>query len=247
MIDYSLDITRLGPGRVISLPFLEVFGLTAKISTRDFKTVDGFLTAIGIDPNNSVGAEQVHGTCIATVDIRDLGAGITRPPINACDALITNTPDVPLVIRTADCLPIFILDTSKKAIGLIHAGWKGTVGNITGRTLMAMADRFDISPSNCIIAIGPCISKDCYEVDVKVAGNIVNSDYHGDCLDRVDEKHWHLDLAKMNIEQLIMSGVKEDHIHVSGKCTHCETDTFYSYRKEGMAAGRIVSVFMIRG
>ncbi|MFC1767147.1 peptidoglycan editing factor PgeF [Candidatus Margulisiibacteriota bacterium] len=233
--------------RAVSIPVLEKYGATAKISTRDFDSASGFLLHMNIDPGSAVMAEQVHGANIRVVDKEDLGSGTLRSPIKSCDALITNKTHIPLVIRTADCIPLFILDPVKRAIALVHIGWKGGTLKIAEKTLKRMIEAFDISPSNCIIVAGPHIRRDCYEVDSKVIGPLKESfKDHEKYIIPKDNGHWYLDLLALNIGQMKELGVKESNIHHGSYCTHCKTDMFYSYRKEGGKAGRIFSVIMLK-
>lgn len=165
-----------------------------------------FLKGLKLSVKDIVQAEQVHGSSVSLVKSSDIGRSLKRS-----DALITDEKGVPLMVRTADCLPIFIYDRGTPAIGLVHAGWRGTEKGIVKKALKKMASSFDSRPENCIIYMGPAIERDCYEFD---------------------EGKRHLDLAKENRDQIISLGVKKKNIHLPGHCTYCEKGLFHSFRRD---------------
>jgi YfiH family protein len=158
------------------------------------------------------------------------------------DSLITNTPGVSLVIRTADCVPILIADPDNRAIAAVHAGWRGTVQQILPETIRVMSDRFGSRPQDLAIAIGPAIGECCYEVGPEVAEQFSNM-----FPERLREKGIaRIDLAEATIRQLRRNGGNVGQIDSSGLCTRCLADTFHSYRRDGQAAGRMFSAISIR-
>ena len=163
----------------------------------------------------------------------DLGEG---------DALITSTPGILLVIRTADCLPILIADPVQKAIAAVHAGWRGTAQQILLQAVRAMSDRFGSRPQDLVIAIGPAIGECCYEVGAEVAGQFSNV-----FPERAEFKApVRINLAEATIRQLRRNGGNVRQIDSSGLCTRCLKDSFHSYRRDGQAAGRMFSAIKIR-
>ncbi|HUR04455.1 MAG TPA: polyphenol oxidase family protein, partial [Nonomuraea sp.] len=129
-----------------------------------------FAATLGVPEARMVAAEQVHGAVVATVTDAQAGLGTmagNRGVIGA-DALITRTPGLVLLTGCADCVPVFIYDPRTPAIGLAHAGWKGTAARIAERTVAAMADAFGTDPASCLAAIGPSIGPCCYDVGGEV-------------------------------------------------------------------------------
>lgn len=151
------------------------------------------------------------------------------------DALITNRPGIALSIRTADCFPILLADLEHRAVAAIHAGWRGTAEEIVGRTLDAMRSDFDTSPGQIVAAIGPGIGVCCYQVGEDVARRFGRNGAG------------RLDLAAINREQLIRTGVPASRIDTVGRCTFCESALFHSYRRDGEHAGRMISFIRILG
>ncbi len=170
--------------------------------------------------------KQIHSARVLKVTtIGEAGEG---------DALITNTPGVPLSIRTADCYPILLADPDHRAIAAIHAGWRGTAAQIVKRTLEAMQAEFGTSPHRIAAAIGPGIGACCYEVSDDVSQKFGRSGTK------------HLDLAAINREQLETAGVPQDRIEIVGACTRCDAERFHSYRRDGDQAGRMISYITIK-
>ena len=145
------------------------------------------------------------------------------------DALVTATPGLAISIRTADCLPILLVDRQHRAVAAVHAGWRGSADEIVRRTLDRMREEFETAPDQIIAAIGPGIGKCCYQVGDEVARKFgLNG------AGRVD-------LAAANRQQLIMDGVPAGQIDTVGPCTMCNAEQFHSYRRDGEAAGRMIS------
>jgi len=159
------------------------------------------------------------------------------------DAMVTSLKKVALVIRTADCVPLLFYDPNQKVVAAAHAGWRGTSKNISSETIRAMVELYACNAKDIMVAIGPCIQACCYEVDAPVVEAICRSGDRSDLsplFEKVKDKQerWKLDLASVNQYQLIQTGVAEKKIWMSPNCTACQGKDFYSYRKEGEAAGR---------
>ncbi len=155
------------------------------------------------------------------------------------DALISNRPGVTLGIFTADCIPIFILDRVTRAIGLAHAGWRGSLEGIASKTISEMHTSFGTQFKDCLINLGPAIQKCCYIVSTELLDQFVNR--FG--IDVKNEDR--LCLQTANIKQLTEIGVPPDSISTSRFCTSCNTDIFYSYRAEGGQTGRMLSFIQL--
>ncbi len=177
------------------------------------------------DPDSVSTLKQIHSNLVLLA---------ARPGfIGEGDALITDQPGLAITIRTADCYPIFLADSQNKAIAAIHAGWRGTAGEIVIKTLEKMRSEFGTQPSDISAAIGPGIGVCCYEVGEDVSkqfGFAVRT---------------HLDLMSENRKQLESVGVPARNIEALGVCTFCDTERFFSYRREKEKAGRMTSFIRI--
>lgn len=215
--------------------------------------------SIGVDPNSLVISDQVHKTIIKVVDENDRGKGFSLPrDYNEIDGLITNKPNVTLVTKYADCVPLFFVDTVNKAIGLSHSGWKGTVNRIGQITVEEMGKAFGSLPKDIIAVIGPSICLDCYEVGEDVAGefenafpdNGQNTDMATDNIIPILEKNhkgkYQLNLWEANRRILKDAGLLDDHIHISGVCTSCNSDLLFSHRKSKGKRGSLAAFLAIK-
>jgi len=144
------------------------------------------------------------------------------------DGLITNSAEIFLAILTADCLPIFVVDRKKKVIAAIHAGRQGTSLHITTKALRKMKEEFGCLSKDLLIAIGPSIGPFCYEIDEKV----FLQEWKPFSASRGAGK-WVVDLKEINMAQMKEEGVQEEQIFQIDLCTHCHSDLYFSYRKEG--------------
>ena len=163
------------------------------------------------------------------------------------DALVTNLKNVPLLIFTADCVPISIIDNVNKAIGLVHAGWRGTYEQISMKTIEKMQELYNSKPEDLVCIIGPSIGPCCYEVSKDLIDKFV--DRFEKTTDNIYESHDEsvfLNLWSVNKSILKNSGVKEENIHDMNLCTSCRSDEFYSYRKDDKTLGRIGTILEIK-
>lgn len=190
---------------------------------------------LGCQPEDIVCADQTHTTNIRTVNEKDRGKGIVCPKDYAdIDGLITDVPGVVLATFYADCVPLFFIDTKKKAIGLSHSGWRGTVGRMGQRTLEAMYQAFGTKPEDVTAAIGPSICQACYEVSEDVA-EAFRKAFRGPgqadalLIDKGKGKY-QLDLWRANRIVLEEAGVLADKIQVTDVCTCCNPDYLFSHR-----------------
>ena len=175
---------------------------------------------------------QVHGTdVINSADL--LPPILTQPP--EADGLVTAQREVALGIFTADCVPIFMLDVATPAIGIAHAGWRGTLARIAVNTLARMKTLFGTVATNCQIHLGPSIQQCCYTVSAALLTQF--ADHFGGTV----RSGTNLSLQSANVTQLVEIGVSSTAISVSPFCTACRTDLFYSHRAEGGQTGRMLS------
>jgi len=188
-------------------------------------------------------AHQVHGDRVLVIDSHSEPPSPLREGEQpTADAIITDRKGLAIGVLTADCVPIILVDPVVEAIGIVHAGWKGTAAGICGKAVTAMEDRFGASPENISAAIGPSIGPCCYEVGEEVAGHFTGEPY-GQCvtLTGSGRERWRLSLRKANKIQLTTCGLSEGNISVSTFCTACTPDLFFSYRREGDPTGRQLS------
>lgn len=198
---------------------------------------------------NLVAAKQIHQDKIAIVTQKDAGKGALTyvDALDDTDALITAEKNIPLSTYYADCVPIFILDPIAPAIGLAHAGWKGTVLKIGAKTIAKMTEAFGTKAKNCWVAIGPSIGPCCYQVDETVWRNFQNNFLNGGSFFQNSiPGHWQLNLWEANKFCLIEEGVPKNQIISSNICTACNTNLFFSHRKEKGLTGRMAAFMMLK-
>lgn len=206
-----------------------------------------FCEAIGMRSDHIVTAQQLHTDRIAVVTKKSLGLGAQNysEAIKATDALITNISDIPLMLFFADCVPVLIVDPVQQAVGVVHAGWQGTVAKIAQKTVLAMQANFGSAPQDCLVGIAPSIGPCCYIVDEVVINKLKKQFNNWEELVRANGDKWYFDLWKANCMQLEQIGVKTDNIVVSGVCTACNHELFFSYRKENGRTGRMGAAIIL--
>jgi len=184
-------------------------------------------------------AEQTHSEHIEVIkESETRGWDSLKDAIEDCDAFVTDLKEVVLTILTADCVPILLYDKEKKVVAAVHAGWKGTKAEIAAKTVRKMQEEFGSDPEDIVAGIAPAIGRCCYEVGEEVAKHFFDLP---EGYTKKGEKYM-LDLPYINKYQLLERGLKEAHIEMSGICTACETQRFFSYRKEQGCSGRFMSM-----
>ncbi len=204
---------------------------------------------LGFDFDSFVLCHQTHTTNVRVVTEADRGMGVTKQStIQDTDALITNIPGIQLVAFSADCTPIFLLDTQKKAIAVIHAGWRGTVNGIAKKTIEKMIQHYDTNPKDIIAGIGPCIGQCCFQVDAPVIKEFHQKLSFAEEViiqDTVPQKY-KIDLWETNRRILMEAGVPREQIEICKICTMCHTELFYSHRAMGNARGNMAAVISLK-
>ena len=175
---------------------------------------------------------QIHSNAVIDVD-NATGETFEIPP--EADALVSARRDVALGIFTADCVPIFILDIATPAIGLAHAGWRGTFARIAVNTIAQMKASFGTVATDCRVHLGPSIQKCCYTVSTELITQF--TERFGSTVHNGEN----LNLQAANAHQLVEAGLPADAISTSSLCTACRTDLFYSHRAENGQTGRMLS------
>ncbi len=188
-----------------------------------------------------VALKQQHGNRIHWIDednCRQLWEG---------DGLITSVPGILLTVQTADCLSILLVDTKKKIVGNLHAGWRGTLANITGTGIKAMLERGS-DVNDLLAAFGPSIGSCCYEVGSEVESAFQEKFAEADSffVARPERERKTLDLRKASYSQATRLGLKPNQILWNPYCTQCDSDMFFSYRREGARTGRMFALVGIQ-
>lgn len=191
--------------------------------------------ALNMRVEDMVLSDQTHTTNVRVITEEDRGKGILRPQdYSDVDGMITNVPGIVLVTSYADCVPLYFVDPVRKAIGLSHSGWKGTVGHIGQKTVWKMHEVYGSEPKDIVAAIGPSICQSCYEVSDDVAEafrtNFTADEAADILLDKGNGKY-QLDLWKANWYVLTDAGILPEHLSVTDLCTACHPDLLWSHRK----------------
>lgn len=186
----------------------------------------------GVDIPQVFWRKQVHGDDVL-VATKSSGSGCPD-----ADAYITNTPRLPIAIRTADCVPVFLYDPMNKVIGLAHAGWKGTHKQIAYKTAMAMQEKFHCRPQDIQAALGPSIRAYSYEVGEEFR------EYFPEDIIELRGKLF-VDVSGNNRRQLLKAGILATKIFDCGVCTYANPN-YFSFRRDAEKAGRMISVMMLK-
>ena len=184
--------------------------------------------ALDFDPEKLVMTQQIHSDIVRAVTEADC-AGFCHRDYPECDALVTNTPGLALLVFTADCTPLLLWDSVTGAVGAAHAGWRGTAQDIAGKTLEAMVRHYGCKPENIHAAIGPNIAQCHFETDADVPEALLAA--FGPEVERFIEKRgekYFPDLKAINAYALNRRGVGT--IDISTQCTYCENQRFWSHR-----------------
>ncbi len=207
---------------------------------------DKLSTAFEIPMENFLVLNQVHGDGIFV--IKPHGEYFNSREHLNYDAIVTNRPNIAICIKTADCVPVFIVDPIKKVIAAVHAGWKGSALAITAKVARLLKSQYGSEARDLLAAIGPSIGPCCYEVDT-AAADAFHGHHRCDTLlsPSKSKNRWMLDLVEANRTQLLEEGLTAEHIDTSGLCTKCRPDAFFSHRGSGGITGRQINFLMIKG
>ncbi|HEX5038188.1 MAG TPA: peptidoglycan editing factor PgeF [bacterium] len=200
----------------------------------------GFGTIADPRPANAVTVKQVHGVAILEPE-----AVPTSEPEDY-DTVLTDRPGLSAAVKTADCQPILMVETEKKIVAAVHAGWKGTLLRAAQAAIRRIEEKGG-KAENLVCALGPNMAGRCFEVEADVAGDFAKEFPGWPLLKRISETKWLLDVAQANRLQLKESGVADTRIDRIDLCTHCCPDLFWSYRRDGEKAGRMVNFIQILG
>ena len=202
--------------------------------------------ALGFDVEKLVFTRQTHTDIVRPVDLSNAGEGLFREVEPECDALVTDTPGLVLAAFTADCTPILLHDPVTGAVGAVHAGWRGTVADIAGKTVRAMCEKYGARPGDIRAAIGPNIGVCCFEThgDVPEAVRAVLGEEAEAFIVPQGEK-FRVDLKGVNAALLRRAGLER--IEISCDCTACRPDRFWSHRRVGNDRGSLAAIIVCEG
>lgn len=209
---------------------------------------------LGITPENMVKSKQTHTDVVKIVTRENGGDGILRPldESEPYDGLITNEKNLLLCTVEADCVPVYFYDPVKKVIAMVHSGWKGTVKKISEVTIQKMKSSFGCQPSDMLVAIGPHICKDCYEVGQDVFEEF-SHDFAPAEMEKIfvrkNQEKYLLNLEEAVKLTLVENGVPAASIFSAGVCTlHSQVEgySFCSYRRTKSKTERMLTAIMMK-
>ena len=206
--------------------------------------------AAGITYENLTLSHQTHTNNLRVITKEDIGKGIFKErDFSDIDGIITNLKNVPLVTQYADCTPLLFCDPKKQVIATSHAGWRGTVSEIGLKTVEKMREAFGCNPKDIIAAIGPCICKDCYEVDIPVYNTFLQNGNFimNEIFTPTYKDHFLLDLKTANKQILLNAGIKEENIDISDLCTCHKHEYFHSHRYTNGKRGTLAAIIELKG
>ena len=201
-------------------------------------------SSFGLSVEQFFVASQVHSDGILVIDG---GSGTAHNKSSDFDAIISDRSNLAIGILTADCVPVFLVDRKKRVIGVVHAGWKGTSLKIAAKAVDTFVKRFSSSTTDIIAVIGPAIGCCCYQVDGVVFEAMRGDESRGSFFSECNEKgKWMFDLPLANRLQIQNTGVPSDNISLTGICTSCHVDDFFSHRRKTGKTGRQLSFIMLK-
>lgn len=222
------------------LEFVDIAITTTNIDAKNLDDVNNAFKDVFTLKNLSKN-KQIHSNIVNKVDKDNIGQIIDG------DAIITNEKNVPLLILTADCVPVVLVDKVNKAVGLVHAGWRGTYGKICSETLQSMKENYNTNTEDVVAIIGPSIGKCCYEVSYdlveKFSALLPNAD---EKIYEIRDEKYYLDLWEINTQILKEFGVLKSNIINMNICTSCNCNRFFSYRKHDKTPKRIGTFIEIK-
>ena len=200
--------------------------------------------AIGVKVENLTYTHQTHTTNVAIVTEKDRGKRLMET-----DGLVTNVPGICLVTFFADCVPLYFVDPGKKAIGLSHSGWRGTVHKMGKVTVETMIRAYGSDPADIYAAVGPSICQDCYEVSEDVIEEFrrhFERELWPELFYPKENGKYQLNLWKANEAVLTEAGILKEHIAVTNVCTHCNPEILFSHRTTGDKRGNLSAFLALK-
>ncbi|MFR7852639.1 MAG: peptidoglycan editing factor PgeF [Christensenellales bacterium] len=200
-----------------------------------------FAEGAGIDYDDMAVVNHEHGANVLRIAHEHRGRGFYKDPLPPCDGIITDDPTVTLVPSHADCGAYFFYDPVHRAIGMAHAGWKGTLLRIGAEMARRMAEEFDTDPSDIIAATGPCICRDCFEVDADL-GEKFQSEFGYPGISRPGRPgKAYVDLELAAAVQFVEAGIRPESITLMNACTYENRQHFFSHRRDKGITGSMAA------
>ena len=200
-----------------------------------------FAEGAGIDYDDMAVVNHEHGANVLRIAHEHRGRGFYKDPLPPCDGIITDDPTVTLVTSHADCGAYFFFDPVHRAIGMAHAGWKGTLLRIGAEMARRMAEEFDTDPSDIIAATGPCICRDCFEVDADL-GEKFQSEFGYPGISRPGRQgKAYVDLELAAAVQFVEAGIRPESITLMNACTYENRQHFFSHRRDKGITGSMAA------
>lgn len=235
---YSTRIGGVSTGACASMNFRNC-ELDSNENTK--RNMEIFCSAAGFDINKIVATHQTHTINVEIVTKDDVPKGaMFDSQYSDVDGLVTNVAGAVLVASSADCILLYFYDPVKKAVGICHAGWKGTLGKIGKVTVDKMIAAYGSNPQDIIAAVGPGICADCYEVSTELRDEFIKTwdiETVREIFTDGREGHFQLDLWKANECVLLQAGIKKENISITDICTKCNCDKLFSHRVQGNMRG----------
>ena len=207
---------------------------------------------LGINDSRLILPRQTHSSETIVIDKNFLAltSEEQKEKLEGIDAIVTDIAQTCIGVSTADCIPLLLYDSEKRAVAAIHAGWRGTVARIAERCVEVMEVRYGSNPADIKAVIAPGISIEAFEIGDEVYEKFAECGFP---MERIAERYptatggnkWHIDLWEANRLQLLEKGLSEENIHTSGICTYSHHSEFFSARRLGINSGRIFNGIMV--
>lgn len=207
-----------------------------------------FTSALNVDWKMTVLTHQTHETGIRRVTRQDIGKGLYRErDYQRVDGLITNEPGIPLMTFHADCVPLYLVDPVHQAVGLGHAGWRGTVKQLAVKMVQAMTAAYGSKPADLLAAIGPAIDGCCFLIREDVYGSFLSAlPFSKSMIHQVNQQQWRLSLPDINQQLLMQAGIVKSNIILSKTCTCCHPSMLFSHRAHGQQRGTMAALIQLK-
>ncbi len=236
--------TRLGgvsPGEFSSLNLSKTREANKANKQENYRRV---CVALGVPYESLALVNYAHGDGIHFAVKQDAGKGIIRESdFDFCDAMLTNAPQVTAVTLHADCVPLFFADKASKAVGVVHAGWKGVYAGLPYKVVKAFEEHYDSRAQDILVGIGPHIMNCCFEVKEDVA-NPFQEKFGNETIE-VREDAQYVNMQAAILLQMEAAGVPEENITCANLCTYCREDLFYSHRRDKGHTGAMGSFITV--
>ena len=215
-----------------------------------FENLKIFASAVGFDNEKLISVPQIHSNIVKVVNFEDAGAGYHQKHGFSCDGYVTIEKDLPIGIKTADCIPILLEARNDNgeviAVSAVHAGWRGTADKISKEAIEKLC-LLGAKIENIYVAIGPCIDECCYEVGIDFSRQIetkLGQNYKNKFVIQKESGKLFANLKGMNLEILLSCGVSKENIDIAPYCTCCNPELFYSHRRQNGIRGAHLSVIV---